>query len=117
MIGIDLISIPRMERFIERHGQRGLGRFLNDDEILLATTPKTAAGFWAIKEAVAKALGCGIGSDLGFHDIVIEKTPKGAPFVTLSPKAILTHQIRNLSVSVTHDADLAIAVAIPNQNL
>lgn len=113
MIGIDLIAIPRMERFMERFGTRGLHRFLSDEEIAMVATPKNAAGFWAIKEAVAKALGCGIGSELGFHDIRIEKSPKGAPFVTLSPQAAEHHGITSLAVSVTHDADLAIAVATP----
>ena len=62
--GIDVISIPRIEKFIEKFGDRALEKYLSSDEIKLVKTPKTAAGFWAVKEAVSKALGCGIGKEL-----------------------------------------------------
>lgn len=110
MIGIDLIKIDRMERLIERFGDRGLHRFLSDDEITLIKTPRNAAGFWAAKEACAKALGCGIGAECGFHDIILSKTPKGAPHITLTSKVCEQFRITDMSVSITHDGDYAIAV-------
>ncbi|HHH72547.1 MAG TPA: holo-[acyl-carrier-protein] synthase, partial [Sulfuricurvum sp.] len=75
MIGIDLVKIERIAGLIERRGDKALQRFLSDDEIALVKTPRTAAGFWAAKEACAKALGCGIGAECGFHDIVLSKSP------------------------------------------
>lgn len=110
MIGIDLIKIDRMKRFIERFGDRGLQKFLSSSEITLIKNPRSAAGFWAAKEACAKALGCGIGSECGFHDIVISKTPKGAPQISLNQKVSEYFKIRDLSISITHDGDYAIAV-------
>ena len=86
MIGIDLIKTDRMKRFMERFGDRALQKFLSDDEIALVKNYRTAAGFWAAKEACSKALGCGIGHECGFHDIILSKTPKGAPQIALSPK-------------------------------
>lgn len=112
MIGIDLVSISRIEAFMKRFGQRGLEKFLAQSEIELVKSPKTAAGFWAVKEAVSKALGCGIGGDLAFHDILITKTEKNAPRVTLSPQATAHHNVNDIAVSITHDAGLAIAVAL-----
>lgn len=110
MIGIDLIKIDRMKRFMERFGDRGLQKFLSDTEILLVKTHRNAAGFWAAKEACSKALGCGIGSECGFHDIILSKTPKGAPQITLIPTVCERFGIADASVSITHDGDYAIAV-------
>jgi len=117
MIGIDLIKIDRMKRFIERFGDRGLQRFLSSSEIALLKNPRNAAGFWAAKEACAKALGCGIGHECGFHDMVISKTLKGAPQISLSPKVSEYFKIRDISLSITHDGDYAIAVVALESNI
>jgi len=82
MIGIDLIKSSRMESLMERFGEKALKKFLSEDEILLVKNYKTAAGFWALKEACSKALGVGIGTECSFHDIVISKPPKGAPTIS-----------------------------------
>ena len=117
MIGIDLVSIRRIEAFMARFGQRGLEKFLTPDEIGLVGSPKTAAGFWAVKEAVSKALGCGIGAELGFHDILITKTEKNAPLVHLSKEAKARHNVENVAVSITHDNGMAAAVAFINKSI
>lgn len=113
MIGIDAVSISRIEKMTERFGEQALKRFLSQEEIALVRHPRTAAGFWCVKEAVSKALGCGIGADLTFHQIRIAKTPKGMPYATLAPEAAARHGVEAFAVSITHDGDLAIAVAIP----
>jgi holo-[acyl-carrier protein] synthase len=116
MIGIDLIKTDRMKRFMERFGDRGLHKFLSKDEILLIRNYRSAAGFWAAKEACAKALGCGIGSECGFHDIILSKTPKGAPIISLSESVTQRFGIISLSLSITHDGDYAIAVVALESN-
>jgi holo-[acyl-carrier protein] synthase len=110
MIGIDLIKIDRMKRFMERFGDQGLKKFLNPEEIKLIKNHRNAAGFWAAKEACSKALGCGIGRECGFHDITLIKSPKGAPLIELSPKVVQLFNVSNVAVSITHDGDYAIAV-------
>jgi holo-[acyl-carrier protein] synthase len=110
MIGIDLIKICRMNRFIERFGDKALQKFLNQNEISLIKNHKTAAGFWAAKEACSKALGVGIGAECAFHDIVISKTSKGAPKLALSDKVLKKFNIKDTSLSITHDGDYAVAV-------
>ncbi|MCX6051170.1 MAG: holo-ACP synthase [Campylobacterales bacterium] len=110
MIGIDLIKTSRMNRLIERFGDKALQKFLSHDEILLVKNYKTAAGFWATKEAFSKAIGVGIGSECSFHDITIYKTPKGAPKLKLSQKVMEQFNIKDTSLSITHDGDYAIAV-------
>lgn len=111
MIGIDLIKISRMERFIQRFGEKALHKFLSPQEIQLIKNHRTAAGFWAVKEAVSKALGVGIGSECSFHDIIISKRKKGAPQITLSKKVVEQFKVKDTSISITHDGDYAIAVA------
>lgn len=110
MIGIDLIKTERMKRLMERFGNRGLQKFLSENEILLIKNHRNAAGFWAAKEACSKALGCGIGSDCGFHDIILSKTPKGSPIISLSEEVKQRFGVTSLSVSITHDGEYAIAV-------
>jgi len=110
MIGIDLIKISRMDSFIEKFKDKALKKFLSSSEIELVKNYKTAAGFWAAKEACSKALGVGIGSECSFHDILIAKTPKGAPFITLSKHILKSYNISDISLSITHDGDYAVAV-------
>ncbi len=112
MIGIDLIKISRMKRFIERFGEKALQKFLSQDEINLVKNYKTAAGFWATKEATSKALGVGIGQDCSFFDITISKTDKGAPIIKLSDKVVQRFNIKDTSASITHDGKYAIAVTV-----
>jgi holo-[acyl-carrier protein] synthase len=110
MIGIDLIKTSRMERFIERFSDKALQKFLTKNEIKLIKSYKTAAGFWAIKEATSKALGTGIGKECGFHDIEIYKTKQGAPKLSLSKKLVAKFNIIDASLSITHDGEYAIGV-------
>lgn len=111
MIGIDIIKTSRMESLIEKFGEKALKRFLCEDEITLIKSHKTAAGFWAAKEAFAKALGVGIGAKCSFHDIKIYKTQYGAPQFALSKHLIQNFQILDTSLSITHDGEYAVAVA------
>ena len=110
MIGIDLIKTSRMNRLMERFGEKALLKFLCKDEILLVKSYKTASGFWAVKEACSKALGVGISGECSFHDITISKTTRGAPQLSLSKKVKDNFNITNTSVSITHDGEYAIAV-------
>jgi holo-[acyl-carrier protein] synthase len=110
VIGIDLIKIDRMKRLMERFEERSLKRFLSDDEIALIKNSSTASGFWAAKEACSKALGTGIGSECGFHDIKILKDERGAPYILLKEHIVKKFSISDISLSITHDGDYAIAV-------
>ena len=112
MIGIDIVAIDRIERFMERFGERGLRRFLSEEEIRTAKNSASIAGLWAAKEAISKALGCGIGKELGFHDIIIRKSDKGAPYFLLSEEAKKRFPLTKSALSISHDGGFAIAVAV-----
>ncbi len=109
-IGTDIIQISRIEKSLVKFGDKFKQRFLHPEEIQIVQKTESIAGFWAAKEAIAKALGCGIGSELSFHDIIISKNQKGAPIFTLTQEAQKVHKIQISSLSISHDGGFAIAV-------
>ena len=109
MIGIDIVELSRFESFLQK--RNALKKFLNDEEILLVTSSQTAAGFFAAKEAISKALGTGIGKKCSFKDIILHKDSLGAPYFTLSKEIILEYNITNTALSISHDGGFIIAVA------
>ena len=111
-IGTDIIQIKRIETLIEKYGDTFKKRFLIEDEITSLKKIESIAGYWAAKEAISKALGCGIGGSLSFHDIIISKNHLGAPTFILSTEAQKIHQIKSTSLSISHDGGFAIAVAV-----
>ena len=112
MIGVDLVSIERITKLKARFGDKALAKFLSPEEILLAKSDATAAGFYAAKEAISKALGIGISAQCGFMDIKLTKDTHNAPSFTLSAHLIEAYAISDLSLSITHDNGFAIAVAV-----
>lgn len=129
MLGIDIIAISRMARFVAQFKQNGLERFLDKREIALCLKPAKAtksdkskfidsvniarvAGFWAAKEALSKALGVGIGAELGFLDMRIYKNHKNQPRIALEDEKMHDFGIHNIALSISHDGDFAIAAVI-----
>ncbi len=110
MIGIDIVSINRIEKMIDKFGEKALKRFLNEKEINLVKNASTAAGFWAAKEAASKAIKTGIGKECTFHDIKISKTLKNAPILKFKKKIRKKFNIENTEISISHDAGFAIAI-------
>ena len=110
MIGIDIVSINRIEKMYNKFGIKAYEKFLSDEEISLVKKSETAAGFWAAKEAASKALGTGIGAECSFHDIIISKSLKNAPLISFSNKVIENFSIKNAHLSIAHDNGFAIAV-------
>ena len=112
MIGIDIVSINRIEKLQKRFKQKGLKKFLSEDEIILAKNSSTIAGFWAAKEAASKAIGTGIGKICRFKDIKISKTKLNAPKIKYSKKLRKRYNIKKSHLSITHDGGFAIAVVV-----
>ena len=111
------MEVERIRRFCDRHGEEGLKRFLLPQEITRLPQSdqrrtESIAGLWAAKEAVGKALGCGICARLGFLDIEVVKDELGAPRALLSVHAAQTHGVNALAVSISHEKHYAAAVAM-----
>ncbi|ANV97809.1 hypothetical protein BBW65_02870 [Helicobacter enhydrae] len=116
MIGIDVVGIERIRKVCERFPQKFVPYFLSEAEQKLCQSGgvwnhQRIAGFWAIKEAVSKALGVGISQELGFLDICITKDARGRPIVCLTEEKCKAFAISRIDVSVTHDCGVSIAVA------
>jgi len=111
-IGTDITVVSRIEKSLEKFGDRFLSKFLNEEEKQLSQKAESVAGYWAAKEAISKALGCGIGAELSFLDIIIYKDEKKAPHFKLSAKAQELHKITNSSLSIAHDGGFTIAMVV-----
>ena len=100
MVGIDIVKIERIKKFVDRFGEKALKRFLSENEIMgNGTNFKRLAGYWAVKEAISKSLKVGIGKDFSFFDVEILKDKRGAPIAKLSKNAIQKFSIKDISIS------------------
>lgn len=86
-VGVDMIEVARIERAAGRHGERFYNRFFTSGEQNYCAGRATSlAGRFAIKEAVAKALGTGIG-DFNWTDIEVVCDGRGKPHLVLHNRA------------------------------
>ena len=113
--GIDLIEIERLQSAIERHGSPFLDRIFTPDELTeVRDKPASLAARIAVKEAVAKALGTGIGP-VHWKEIESLRGNAGQPVLRLNGKAARVAKERNLStwsISLSHTKTHAVAVAV-----
>ncbi len=113
--GIDLIEISRIEEVIARHGKRYLERIYTAAELeQLGRDAESLAGRFAAKEAVAKALGCGIGK-IGWKEIEVLGDEQNAPGLTLYGAAAQKSKelgLQTWSVSISHSMSHVVAVAV-----
>lgn len=117
-IGIDLVSIKRIrnlmryQNFIPKIFSQGELHQVND--LNISRKVESLAGKFAVKEAVLKALGKGLG-DLDLIDIAIINDKSGKPKLFLYNEALQRANnlgLTNYNVSISHDKDYAIAVVI-----
>lgn len=121
-IGNDLIDITRVKAAVEhpKTGMRFIERILTAEERKLLNDrigrkTEFVAGRFAAKEAVVKALGCGIGALIGFQDITILPDLHGRPCCQLSSKAQSQLNLTAsdfLHISITHAKEYAAASAV-----
>jgi len=117
--GIDLVDFPRIEQMVQRHGERFLNRVYTKSEQAYAQASKNKieklAGRFAAKEAVLKLMGTGWAGKIAWTDIEIINNPQGQPQVTLTgevKKIAEQLHITQVSISITHTANFAIASAV-----
>jgi len=113
--GVDLIEIARIEEVVSRHGKHYLERIYTPAELeLCGKRVESLAGRFAAKEAVAKALGSGIG-EVEWKDVEILGDERNAPVLHLHGKAAQKAEdlgLTNWSVSISHDQNQVIAFAV-----
>lgn len=118
--GIDLVENERMRQVLERWGSAFKDRvFLAPEQEYCeakADPCRHYAARFAVKEAVSKALGTGLGPRVGLRDIeVVRDCGTGAPSVRLSARTdALVRQLggRAVLISLSHTDGYAVAQAL-----
>ena len=91
-IGSDLVDVRRIERVIDRHGERFLARIFTATERARAERRadrfETYAKRFAAKEACAKALGTGLRAGVFWRDMGVVNLPSGRPTMQLTGGAL-----------------------------
>lgn len=118
-IGTDIVEIERIAAMLERQGDKFIRRILCEPEQQEYHRRKQNTAFaakrFAAKEAVAKALGTGIGRGVSFQDILIVNNDAGAPGVELSGGALQVMQSlggSRILLSLADEQQYALAYAV-----
>ena len=123
-VGSDLIDIRRIERAIERFGDRFLDRIFTETERRRCdrrgvTRMASYARRFAAKEAAAKALGTGFRKGVFWRDLGVVNLPSGQPGMRLTGGALErlraitpAGMMARLDVSLTDEPPLAQAVVV-----
>jgi holo-[acyl-carrier protein] synthase len=87
-IGNDLIDIRRVEKVIDKHGERFINRIFTDVEIRKSERRRqrvaSYAKRFAAKEACSKALGTGMNAGVFWRDMGVVNLPGGKPTMELT---------------------------------
>ena len=87
-IGNDTIDIRRMEKVLERHGERFTHRIFTDVEVAKSERRHQRAASYAkrfaAKEACSKALGTGLANGVFWRDMGVVNLPSGKPTLVLT---------------------------------
>jgi holo-[acyl-carrier protein] synthase len=118
-VGIDLVSVRRVEESLARFGDRFLRRVFTDGEIAYATSAPDLAGErlaarFAAKEATIKALGLAH-QGVGWRQIEVAREPSGQCRVVLHGDARAAAEragVDGLSISLSHEGDTSAAVVV-----
>ncbi len=118
-VGIDLAEVSRIASLLERHGETFLKKTFTQNEIAYCSKKAAPAmhfaARFAAKEAVAKALGCGIAEGVSLTGISIENDALGKPEAVLDEGArrrLEAIGAGKVLVSLTHTKEHAQAIAV-----
>jgi len=122
-LGSDLIDIRRIEKTLEKHGERFIARIFTDIERAKSEARVNRAASYAkrfaAKEACAKALGTGLSGGVFWRDMGVVNLPSGKPTMKLTGGALARlraitppgHKAQ-IDLSITDDFPLAQAIVI-----
>ena len=118
-VGTDILEIKRIDDVVGRLGDKFVHRILTPQEqgeYRASGQPnRLLAKRFAAKEAVAKALGTGIGRGVSWQDIRIDHDHAGAPMVVLSGGALEAAHARGgtrMELSLADEVDYVVAFAV-----
>lgn len=122
-IGSDLCDVRRIERIVNRHGERFLARVFTASERARAERRankiETYGKRFAAKEACAKALGTGLRAGVFWRDMGVVNLPSGQPTMKLTGGALKRLQAitpagyeARIDVSITDEGSMAQALVV-----
>jgi holo-[acyl-carrier protein] synthase len=118
-IGTDLCEVGRIEKALERFGERFAARVLVAKELEVFRRRRKRAAYlakrFAAKEAFSKALGTGIHFPVNWHNVWVVNDRSGKPVLEFSrPLAALLKRrgIDKVHVSLTDEIGMACAFVI-----
>ena len=118
-VGVDIVEIGRVRTTLRHWNGRFRRRvFLPAEQRYCEGRPapwRHYAVRFALKEAVSKAFGTGIGAAVGWLDIEVLRAESGAPAVALTGAAAALARrrgVRRVHVSLAHAREYAVAQAI-----
>jgi holo-[acyl-carrier protein] synthase len=122
-IGNDIIDIRRIERTLERHGERFVNRLYTDIEQAKSDRRKNRSASYAkrfaAKEACSKALGTGIRQGVFWRDMGVVNLRSGQPTMALTGGAAerLANMVpegmeAQIHLTITDDGPMAQAIVI-----
>lgn len=118
-IGTDILRVARIEETLSRLGDRFAQRILTPVEQSefnsASNNHRLLAKRFAAKEAIAKALGTGIGRGVSWQDMEIGHDDAGAPQVTLrggAAEVAAALGARGVALSIADELDYVVAFAM-----
>ena len=124
-IGHDILELERVSRILDgKSKDRFLQRVLTpkEQEAIAqkgSRLTEWVAGRFAVKEALVKAIGCGISQQVGFQDIEVLPDENGKPYATLSAAAWRNIQLdpdrTRIHVTISHQPGMASAFCVIEQ--
>ncbi len=117
--GIDLAEVPRIRASFERFGERFRTRVFTPLEIAYverkANRFERYAARFAAKEAGMKAIGTGWRHGVTWQDFEVTNLPSGKPtlrFQGVAARVAKSMGVKNVSLSMTHTVEMAMAQVI-----
>jgi holo-[acyl-carrier protein] synthase len=122
-IGTDIVHVPRIQKSLDRYGVEFARKILAEEEMPAFNQSVRPANFlakrFAVKEAMAKALGTGFRDGLHLRHIYVTHAANGKPDIVCKGKAqemMNLCDIVNSHVSLSDETDYAIAYVILEKN-
>jgi len=114
-VGCDLVEIDRIKTALTDN-PNFIDKILTEVEkayCLRYKSPEShIAARFAAKEAVTKALGVGLGKELGFRDVEVNLDSRGKPYITLSDQGKDNFPSVKFEISLSHTATTACAFVV-----
>ena len=117
-IGIDIVELSRIERILDRRGDRFVHRFCREGEAQErygAARIEHLGGLFAAKEAALKALGTGWARGLAFRQVEVSRRAGGVPFLRLhgaASRRAAELGVDSIHLTISHERKHAVAFVV-----